>query len=1390
MNPVFTGYIRVLAFAAALLLQPFLALADWQQSLRKGDIVYFLPEASPKIERYSLVTQQWLAPIALPTQHGTPTAFGLDDDGLYVAYGSAVKRYTVNGGLEIHILNANSPITEIFSDGNLLLLNRSDYMYARVTSINKVNNVVIDEFENYIDALAGASIAPGINKIFGRSSGVSPSDITYASYNSDGMFLLGGDSPHHGDYPGASRTWVFPDEAKVVDDSGTVYSTGDLHYLNSFAGRIDDLAFLGTDVPIVLRDGRLIAYSNALLPTGSHALSFTAKSIEVFGTNVVVFWNDVTSSNGIGVTLVPLALLNPPKPGQPVNPEGLSFTADEMFLDRNNILYLFSASHQSLFRWSVEDQRYLATIPLLGAPTFVGYSASNHAVYLAYPGGLIRTIDLTAPELSELPFANLPSSPMGLATAGAYVFAGDGSGAWMSHYTFAPNGAMISSKDWNYYSKEYIWSEANQKMYFFRDDTSPNDLHAEQINANGIAYPGLAPGALGSSSESPLHDSAGFTHPIRISPDGLIVVLGSGKIHNGSTLARLSSGLANTITDAAWLGGGLKTIRNINSVAQLQEWTGPAYGLGTVRQLPGTAQRLFSVRATNLLATCMQDGRPSFYVLDSSFNIVAPDDLAAPPGLVVSAVSANSVTLQWSDVAGEEGYVIERSQSVGGAWTKVGKTGLSVASFADPTVASGNEYFYRVTATNVTQQSSPSEAVSVLVMPPATPTNVIASATSATTIRLTWERVPFATGYRVERSAVNTNSWSLVTTLDGAIEQFVNSSLTPNTDYYYRVRATNGVGASSFSSVATTTTPQVPASVPSIYSIYAGAFSVYLSWSDSGYEDGCVIERMIFGGSWITVTNVGRNQNSYTDNSVVPSTTYLYRMYATNSLGSSGVGLPQSVTTLEMPVPAVPSALSASPTGSSMIRVMWSDTLYETSYRLERRTENLTSWELVAVLPADTVAYTDTNVLQGIQYWYRVQAANATGLSGYSAQDDATAAVVVELFADDFDPEKTADGWPEIAGGVVTNGGRGFDSSNALFFSLAGIRSATTAPLIIGNESSVTFKLRAGNEALDGELWNNSEAGESILLEYSRNRGATWTTIQTIQTTYPQLSKWTTLTIAVPFGAIGLETQFRWRQATHSGIGMDTWAIDDVSIVGPAPQAPGVVPFLIGSPSSSTSIALYWAGAERATSYLVERRSASQPFTTVATVPAAMTFYTDTGVAPHSAYTYRIRATNSGGFGGYSPLATTFTWSDLQQWLAENYGTPDALTPEEMQSSSPDGTIPLLRYAFNMSVDDIPSTIAEGGASGFPRIWFDAEREALTVELVCRKAALDPEVRYEVQFSTDLVTWAPAGSAILVESIDAGLERVRWVDDAPADNRPVRFCRVVVSHVPLPVPVR
>lgn len=90
-------------------------------------------------------------------------------------------------------------------------------------------------------------------------------------------------------------------------------------------------------------------------------------------------------------------------------------------------------------------------------------------------------------------------------------------------------------------------------------------------------------------------------------------------------------------------------------------------------------------------------------------------------------------------------------------------------------------------------------------------------------------------------------------------------------------------------------------------------------------------------------------------------------------------------------VPATPSGLSASAFSSTEIRLAWTDNASdETDYKVERSLTSVGGYAQIAVLAADSVAYSDLNLLPSTQYFYRVRAHNTVGDSPYTSVANAT----------------------------------------------------------------------------------------------------------------------------------------------------------------------------------------------------------------------------------------------------------------------------------------------------------------------------------------------------------------------------------------------------------------
>jgi subtilisin family serine protease len=178
--------------------------------------------------------------------------------------------------------------------------------------------------------------------------------------------------------------------------------------------------------------------------------------------------------------------------------------------------------------------------------------------------------------------------------------------------------------------------------------------------------------------------------------------------------------------------------------------------------------------------------------------------------------------------------------------------------------------------------------------PPAAPTNLIASAVSASQINLTWsDQSSNETGFRVERcTGATCTTFTQVASLSANTTSYQNMSLAANTTYRYRVVAFNDGGSSPSGIAAATTMPAatIPARPTGLVATPGpGAGRITLTWSDnSGNETGFRIYRCgpNVCGSGTQVGEVGANVTTFAD-VVTSGARYWYGVVSFNGAGQS-----------------------------------------------------------------------------------------------------------------------------------------------------------------------------------------------------------------------------------------------------------------------------------------------------------------------------------------------------------------------------------------------------------------------------------------------------------------------------------------------------------------------
>jgi fibronectin type 3 domain-containing protein len=170
----------------------------------------------------------------------------------------------------------------------------------------------------------------------------------------------------------------------------------------------------------------------------------------------------------------------------------------------------------------------------------------------------------------------------------------------------------------------------------------------------------------------------------------------------------------------------------------------------------------------------------------------------APSQLAGSVTASGQITLTWQDNSDNEGgFTVYRSTD-GVNFTALGSAKINATSYVDSTVTDGTRYYYRVQAVNGAGRSAYTNVLGITAGPPAAPTNLVAALTASGFVDLTWaDNSDNETSFKVLRS-LDKVTWTLVTVTGPNVTGFTDTTVAPNTLYYYKVHAVNGAGGSAY----------------------------------------------------------------------------------------------------------------------------------------------------------------------------------------------------------------------------------------------------------------------------------------------------------------------------------------------------------------------------------------------------------------------------------------------------------------------------------------------------------------------------------------------------------------------------------------------------------------
>ncbi|WP_238388806.1 fibronectin type III domain-containing protein [Roseimaritima ulvae] len=672
----------------------------------------------------------------------------------------------------------------------------------------------------------------------------------------------------------------------------------------------------------------------------------------------------------------------------------------------------------------------------------------------------------------------------------------------------------------------------------------------------------------------------------------------------------------------------------------------------------------------------------------SVVSLTTPAFPVPPTGLSTTASSESSVSLVWADSDDETSYSIQRSID-NLDWSTIGTVPADTNQYVDTGLDEASRYYYRLVATNAHGDSVPSGSVSRWTFPnPAD--SLTATVMSSTQVDLTWlDQSSKEYSFYVEQSSNSGASWSTVTS---ALPVDTESVSVPgpfqgSTEYQFRIRVYTTLGyQSSYSEPVSVTTPAFPDQPTGLAVTSHTSDSIAIQWNDGAHESDYSIERSLNNIDWVLLGTVAADTTAYVDTGLDEATRYYYRVVASNAFGDSAPSSSVNRWTL----PNAPDGLSATVVGSTQIDLTWTDqSSTETWYYVEQSSNGGINWSNISSnLPANTESFSAPGPFLGDdEYSFRVRVYSQLGnQSSYSAPfaittpgfpDWPTGLSVsghtsnsITLDWNDVDSETSY--LIQRSDDNTTWSTIGTVAQDATTYTDTGLTEATRyyyrviAANAIGDSapsSSVNrWTLPNAPDGLTATVvsstqidvsWNDlSNSEQNYYVEQSDNGGATWNSVGSLAAN--------TISFSAP-GPFQGDESYSFRVRVYDGWpSYQSHYSEPISVTTPAfPDQPTG---LTAIDSTQDTVTLQWNDLADETSYRIERSEDGSTWTTIDTLSADVTSYTDTSLDEATRYYFRVIAANA--IGDSAPSSFT------NRWTLPN--APDGLTATVVSSTQID----------------------------------------------------------------------------------------------------------------------
>ncbi|MCD4796517.1 MAG: hypothetical protein K8R49_05020 [Candidatus Cloacimonetes bacterium] len=391
--------------------------------------------------------------------------------------------------------------------------------------------------------------------------------------------------------------------------------------------------------------------------------------------------------------------------------------------------------------------------------------------------------------------------------------------------------------------------------------------------------------------------------------------------------------------------------------------------------------------ATYYINSGLTSGKVYFYRIkafspvnesDYSNEVSIKTEFPVPQKLRITLIDDQSLTVYWEDKnTFVESYKLERKEEEG-EFILITELGKSKRSFIDKGLTLGVPYTYRIKGISALNESAYSSEITDKTVFPG-PGNLYYEEINDQSLKLFWDdNCKFEEGFQLERKEEG-GEYEKIADIPSNTTSYQDNGLTYGITYYYRTVAVTSASVSPYSNEisAHTIFPE-----PSYLSaVVVNDQSIKISWVDNCiFDEGFQLERKDDDCEFNVIATLEEKVTSFLDEGLRYKIKYVYRVASITKLNISLYSNAVPVTTI---FPG-PTFLTAEVVDDHTVALYWEDNCeFEKGYKLEKKMGE-DEFSLITTLNESITSYTDTGLLSGRTFVYRVYAYSSLNESDYS----------------------------------------------------------------------------------------------------------------------------------------------------------------------------------------------------------------------------------------------------------------------------------------------------------------------------------------------------------------------------------------------------------------------